>query len=201
MTVPATPTPDDGVRRSSRRAWDETVRPTVTPPEGMTYDAVSVETSRHLVLIHDHLRGELTQVLDLVERVQRDGLDAGVARDAISEMTLRQNEWTVGAYCASYCRLLTTHHTIEDLSMFPQLRAREEPLGPVLDRLAEEHVVIHGVLEELDRALVAFVRDRDTTALQDAVDLLSDALLSHLAYEESQLLEPLARHARVLGGV
>ena len=30
--------------------------------------------------------------------------------------------------------------------------------------------------------------------LQDAVDLLTDTLLSHLAYEERELLHPLARH-------
>ncbi|MDX6321429.1 MAG: hypothetical protein QOF52_1287, partial [Propionibacteriaceae bacterium] len=28
---------------------------------------------------------------------------------------------------------------------------------------------------------------------QDAIDLLTDTLLSHLAYEEDQLVEPLAR--------
>ena len=29
--------------------------------------------------------------------------------------------------------------------------------------------------------------------VQEAVDLLSDALLSHLSYEERELVEPLAR--------
>ena len=38
-------------------------------------------------------------------------------------MTMRQNDWALGAYCQSYCRLVTTHHTIEDQSMFPHLRA------------------------------------------------------------------------------
>jgi hypothetical protein len=30
-------------------------------------------------------------------------------------------------------------------------------------------------------------------AIQDAIDFLTDALLSHLAYEEQELVEPLAR--------
>jgi hypothetical protein len=34
----------------------------------------------------------------------------------------------------------------------------------------------------------------DFTGLQQAVDILTDTLLSHLAYEETQLVEPLARH-------
>jgi hypothetical protein len=32
------------------------------------------------------------------------------------------------------------------------------------------------------------------TELQDTVDLLSDTLFSHLAYEERELIEPLARY-------
>lgn len=65
----------------------------------------------------------------------------------------------------------------------------------MLDRLSEEHVVIHEVLDAVDRALVAYIaQPEDLTELQEAVDLLTDTLLSHLAYEESQLLEPLARY-------
>ena len=41
---------------------------------------------------------------------------------------------------------------------------------------------------------MTFVGDsKDFTALEDALNLLSDTLLSHLAYEEQQIVEPLAR--------
>jgi len=64
----------------------------------------------------------------------------------------------------------------------------------VLDRLTEEHHVIHDVLERVDAALVATVSDaKGIHALQEAVDLLTDTLLSHLSYEERELVEPLAR--------
>ena len=57
-----------------------------------------------------------------------------------------------------------------------------------------EHLAIHDVLERVDRALVAFVAESDGMAeLRAAVDLLSDTLLSHLSYEERELVEPLAR--------
>jgi hypothetical protein len=50
------------------------------------------------------------------------------------------------------------------------------------------------VLDEVDAALVSFVADSSRiTALEDALDLLSDSLVSHLAYEEQQIVEPLAR--------
>jgi hypothetical protein len=64
----------------------------------------------------------------------------------------------------------------------------------VLDRLTEEHQVIHEVLERLDHALVATVAEpKRVVEVQEAVDLLTDTLLSHLSYEERELVEPMAR--------
>ncbi len=190
-----TPTPDDGVRRSSERLWNESLRPTGPAPEpGRRYTASEQAAGRHLIDVHDHLRAELEQLRGLVEQVTTGALDAGAARSAIATMTMRQNNWTVGAYCASYCRLVTTHHTLEDEAVFPHLRAADHRLAPVIDRLEAEHLVIHEVLERVDRALVGFVAGPGGAGpLRDAVDVLTDTLLSHLSYEERELVEPLAR--------
>jgi hypothetical protein len=53
--------------------------------------------------------------------------------------------------------------------------------------------VIHDVLERVDTALVGFVATEDGAGLQRAVDELTDTLLSHLSYEERELVEPIAR--------
>jgi len=149
----------------------------------------------HLVDVHDHLRAELAQVFDVIGQVEAGTLDAGRARGVINEMTMRQNDWTMGAYCQSYCRLVATHHTIESSSMFPHLRASDPSLGPVLDRLDEEHHTIHGLLEDVDRALVAVVSGTDALpALRAAVDRLAVSLTEHLSYEEEQLIGPLDRY-------
>ncbi|WFE54542.1 LLM class flavin-dependent oxidoreductase [Micromonospora sp. WMMD1155] len=189
------PTPDDGVRRSDQQVWDESTRPTGPMPDpDRTYTPQEQATGAHLVQIHDGLRAELTQIHDLIDQVAAGEIDAGAARSHINTMTMRQNRWTLGVYCESYCRIVTTHHTIEDQSLFPRLRARDPRLGPVVDRLEQEHHVIHDVLEGVDRALVAYVGSPDGLAdLRAAVDLLTDALLSHLSYEERELVEPLAR--------
>ncbi|MEV5210594.1 LLM class flavin-dependent oxidoreductase [Micromonospora sp. NPDC053740] len=189
------PTPDDGVRRSEQQVWDESTRPTGPAPDPQrTYTPQEQATGAHLVQIHDGLRAELAQIHDLIEQVAAGEIDAGAARSHINTMTMRQNRWTLGVYCESYCRIVTTHHTIEDQSFFPRLRARDPRLGPVVDRLEQEHHVIHDVLEGVDRALVAYVGSPDGLAeLRAAVDLLTDALLSHLSYEERELVEPLAR--------
>jgi alkanesulfonate monooxygenase SsuD/methylene tetrahydromethanopterin reductase-like flavin-dependent oxidoreductase (luciferase family) len=194
------PTPDDGTRLTGILPWDEASRPTypVRPEaaEQAAYGPAQLAVPRHLKEVHDHLRAELSQVRDVVEQVVRGHLAVGSARSAVNAMTMRQNNWTLGAYCESYCRVVTGHHGLEDTGIFPHLRANDPAAAPVIDRLEEEHEVIHDVLDDVDRALVALVADEAGALerLQRVVDLLTDTLLSHLAYEERELLHPLARH-------
>ncbi len=177
------------------RLWDESARPRRQPSrDDVAYTARGRAVGEHLIEVHDSLRSELSAVRDVLDQVRQGTTEAATARSVINDLTMRQNDWTLGAYCASYCRIVTGHHSLEDASIFPHLRAAEDELAPVIDRLAEEHVVIHDVLERLDRQLVAFIAHPDDfTGLQHALDLLTDTLLSHLAYEEDQLVEPLAR--------
>ena len=188
------PTPDDGTRYSDQAAWDESSRPTFPAPASFHYSAVQQAAPQHLIDVHDALRSELARLRDIVEQVAQGRTSVGDARSAINRMTLRQNNWTLGAYCEQYCRIVTGHHTLEDVSVFPHLR-RVDGAGPVLDRLHEEHEVIADLLDHLDRALVAMVGDEEagTEQLQEVLDLVTDALLSHLSYEERELLHPLAQ--------
>ncbi len=189
------PTPPPAVRRSAVQVLDESERPTgpALDPE-RAYTPYQLSSGQHLIDVHDHLRAELEQIHDLVEQVAAGSLGIGQARSHINTMTMRQNNWTLGTYCESYCRLVTTHHSLEDASLFPQLRRADPALVPVVDRLQEEHLIIHDVLEGVDKALVALVDGSgDIDGLRAAVDLLDDTLLSHLSYEERELVEPLAR--------
>ncbi len=190
-------TPDDGTRLGLAMPWDEDTRPEYSPPDPQRhYTATEQATAHHLVQVHDHLRAELERVRQLVDEVASGELDVGLARSLINSMTMRQNNWTLGTYCQAYCRVVTTHHTLEDASVFPHLRSREPALAPVIDRLEQEHHVIAGVLDDVDRALVALVSTPgQLDALRAAIDTLTDTMLSHLSYEERMLLEPLARHS------
>ncbi|HET8988599.1 MAG TPA: LLM class flavin-dependent oxidoreductase [Humibacillus sp.] len=196
------PTPDDGRRLSPSLPWREDDRPVTAKPDDAAYTPAQQAAPQHLVDVHDHLRTELTQVRDVVAQVRRGLVSVGQARSVIDTMTMRRNNWTLGAYCESYCRIVTGHHTLEDRSIFPHLRKRQPSLTHVIDRLEQEHHIIADVLEQVDDALVGIVGvDGYGTAgrealdeLQRSVDLLTDTLLSHLSYEERELVHPLAQH-------
>ena len=65
----------------------------------------------------------------------------------------------------------------------------------MLGRLRAEHVVIHDLIEGVDAALVALAgQPGDLAAVDEAVRVLSAALLSHFSYEERELVGPLSRY-------
>ncbi|HEY8729979.1 MAG TPA: hemerythrin domain-containing protein, partial [Acidothermaceae bacterium] len=144
--------------------------------------------------VHGHLRSELDQIRNVIAEVAEGRSTAEVARSLINDMSMRQNYWSLGAFCATYCRVVTMHHSIEDAHLFTSLKLRDAELGPVIDRLAEEHEVVAEVLTRIDLALIAMVADPESlSAVKAEVDRLADVLFSHLAYEEEELIGPITR--------
>jgi iron-sulfur cluster repair protein YtfE (RIC family) len=190
-----TPTPDDGTRLRPEALWDESTRPHRAPaPPDVTYTTRGRLIGQHLVDVHDMLRRELRELRDLLVEVRDGAIAAGDARATLNEMALRQNDWTLGAFCARYCAVIAQHHGLEDDAIFPHLVRSEPQLSPVIDRLAEEHLAIHDAVQAVDSALVGHIRHpADYRPIQTAIDALTDALLSHLSYEEHEIVEPLAR--------
>jgi hypothetical protein len=189
------PTPDDGTRVSPGAAWDESTRPhrAESGPE-VTYTRRGRLIGQHLIEVHDMLRAELGELREILAKV-RDGVEtAGNARSALNEMALRQNDWTFGAFCSRYCGVVTQHHGLEDEAIFPHLVRSDRTLEPVIQRLVDEHLVIHDAIQAVDRSLVDHMNHPDDyDPIQAAIDFLSDTLLSHLSYEEHEIVEPLAR--------
>ena len=177
-------------------AWDESTRPAGPAPDpAREYSAEERATGQHLVDVHDGLRAELTRLREAVEEVGAGGSEPAALRSFFNRMTIRQNNWTLGAFCQSYCRAVTGHHTLEDSSVFPHLGRADPRLQAVLDRLGEEHEVIAELLERIDAALVALVASEPGAMerVREAVDLIAEAMASHFSYEERELIEPLSR--------
>jgi hypothetical protein len=189
------PTPDDGTRLATAAAWDESTRPHRAPASpDVTYSDGGRLVGQQLINVHDLLRTELTELRGMLAQVREGALSATDARSELNEMTLRQNDWTVGAFCSQYCGRVAQHHGVEDQSVFPYLTRAEPALAPVIQRLTDEHLVIHDAIQLVDAALVRQINDpADRDGIQAAIDFLTDALLSHLSYEEREIVEPLAR--------
>jgi alkanesulfonate monooxygenase SsuD/methylene tetrahydromethanopterin reductase-like flavin-dependent oxidoreductase (luciferase family) len=191
----ATPTPDDGTRRSAIAPWDESTRPR-RPESGseVTYTKRGRLVGQHLIDVHDMLRKELSELRGILAQVRDGAVSAGDARSALNELALRQNDWTLGAFCSRYCGVVAQHHGLEDDAVFPHLVRSDPSLEPVIERLTDEHLVIHEAIQGVDRALVDHINHPDDyDPIQAAIDFLTDSLLSHLSYEEHEIVEPLAR--------
>jgi hemerythrin-like domain-containing protein len=178
---------------------DEETRPHLNGATGDSGTPSGAVAQQTLLQVHDHLRRELLEIQTAAASVAEGRLDPAAARSLINRMTLRQNHWTLGAFCAQYCRVVTIHHTIEDRHVFPALRAEDETLSAVLSRLSEEHEIIAEVVERFDQTLVGMMADPSgVEEVRRLANELSDALLSHLAYEENELLGPLGRSSLML---
>jgi hypothetical protein len=200
------PRPD----RPGRRAVDNAARPTSGPasvplrgaePGAGSLKAAPVDPAgiagsagaQTLLAVHEHLRQELDQLREVLRQVADGRATAAGARSHLHQMTMRQNYWAFGAFCASYCRVVTVHHAIEDAHLFRDLRRGDPSLEPVLERLSAEHEAIAALITGVDDALVAMIEDDDRLGeAEQAVDRLADALLPHLRVEEDQLLGPIA---------
>jgi hemerythrin-like domain-containing protein len=156
--------------------------------------AIGSSGAQMLLAVHEHLRQELAKLREVIQEVREGRSGAAEARSYLNTMTMRQNYWTLGAFCAAYCRVVSIHHAIEDASLFPDLKAADQSLAPILNRLRDEHEGIAKVLSDIDAALVATMEDEERLDdTEEAVDHLSDTLLAHLEYEEEQLVEPITR--------
>jgi hypothetical protein len=197
------PTAAPATRLSSRSVLDEEGRPSAPEPgEEVTFSRRGLAVGQHLIEVHDHYRAELEQVRDLLSRVAKGITAAGDARGELNRLTIRANDWALGGACQLQCVSLTEHHGMEDAAIFPHLRQRQPSLAEVLDKLDAEHHAIGEVLEGIDAALIHLVQHpADLGPVTEAIDLLSDTLLSHFAYEEREITGPLARHGFYAGQV
>jgi Hemerythrin HHE cation binding domain len=144
---------------------------------------------------HDWLRFELNEIRAVADDVVAGVLKPEDARVAVSRLAIGRHQWNLVEFCATYCRIVESHHVREDREMFAALLDVEPGLRDVVARLKAEHRVIAAVLVRFDRALVRVLHE-DAVAMPEVAAVageLSDLLLSHLAYEEDQLNRGLGR--------
>ena len=110
----------------------------------------------------------------------RASLEAGTAAPAAtSELVL---------YCIGFCTALDGHHAAEDRTLFPALRAQHPHLGPVIDKLMQDHSMLAHLLAGLRSATES---GADTSSIGRHLDGIAAIMESHFRFEEREILEPL----------
>jgi hypothetical protein len=144
---------------------------------------------RELLTIHAMLRRDLSLVRRLADEV-RFGLSPEDIVSQVRELETNSPLWRLKFGCMHYCRFVHTHHTIEDAAVFPMVRKHDPSLNSVVDRLEEDHLVVHHITERIvaaaDLVAVDPTDEHRARVVQGLLDL-EEHLLSHLAFEEQSL--------------
>jgi hypothetical protein len=142
-----------------------------------------VALSEQLIEVHQGLRERLA---DLRRQAAAGDLDTDGAPGAGGLLD----------HCLSFCSAVHTHHTGEDTGLFPALQAAAPELTPVIAKLAEDHTLVAGILQQV-RDLLAVPPGPET--LRRELDGLTAILESHFGFEERRLataLDALGPEAR-----
>ncbi len=147
---------------------------------------------RELLAIHAHLRRDLATVRRLADSV-RAGITPPEIVAEIRNLETNSPLWRLKYGCMHYCRFVHLHHTIEDAALFPMVRRHDPSLNRVVDRLEEDHLVVHHITERIVAEADRIADDASGESRERLVHALLDLeehLLAHLAFEE-QTLGPL----------
>ena len=157
-----------------------TTEQTAPPREGMF---------RELLYIHSHLRRDLQTVRRLAEQA-RDGLSPETILAEIRNLETNSPLWQLNFGCMHYCRFVHAHHTIEDAALFPMVRKHDPSLSSVVDKLEEDHLVVHHITERIAEIATEVASDASGVSRFRLVQALADLenhLLGHLDFEEQSL--------------
>ena len=102
------------------------------------------------------VHGLLRQDLATVERLAIEVSEGAGVEDVVAEVRALETTgplWRLRASCLHYCRFVHHHHRLEDRALFPELRRTNPSLGPVVDRLQEDHRRVAGLLEGVESAV------------------------------------------------
>ena len=100
---------------------------------------------------------------------------------------------TLPAHCLAFCAALTAHHTGEDAGAFPALAGRFPELVPVLEKIAEDHVWISGILARVEELAGELAASGTSARLAGELDGLAAIVESHFSFEERRIAAALDR--------
>lgn len=168
---------------------DDSKRPKAPKIEGLS--RFQRARGQRLRWFHDHHRAQLAEVARALE-----ALDGAALSEQVSKLDMSANYRLFGNLCGQECQMLTGHHTIEDLHMFPLLHEEgSSGVKKVVERLMAEHLVVHELIEELEQRAVACLQSPSPETFAEAKKTFLDlntCVRSHFGYEETELEDALS---------
>ncbi len=156
---------------------------------GITVEWPGEHLVRELRWVHDLLRKDLARLRILGDRVAANATPESI-RAEIRELQTTSPLWKLRVNCLAYCRFTHLHHTHEDVSLFPALRAFDPALESVVDRLEADHRLVSDILDQIEAGAGRLTGD-DTPVtrrqIMDSLAALAQHLLAHLDYEEDAI--------------
>jgi iron-sulfur cluster repair protein YtfE (RIC family) len=175
-------------------------RPSMPALDNVT--EVERRTGLHLAAIHRmHLR-DMQRLAHVLEQVEHGAVSPAVFARAVSDVELTHNMRIFGTMCGRECQVLTFHHDAEEHMIFPQLEQQNiQGLGRVVDRLKQEHLIVHELITRLETAAQALVQnpnEHNFARTKATFAQLHTVVISHFGYEETELREALGRFVPVM---
>jgi hypothetical protein len=155
------------------------------------------QVGRRLAMIHRMHLAQLREVESVIAAIDAGLAQPGAVLAAADRMAMTRNMRMFGTLCGEECQALTFHHGAEDAYVFPALRVGDAALDRLLDRLAAEHLVIHGWIDRLAERVSAFRAGPGPDAyrdLRETFQTLARLVRSHFGYEETQLEDSLGHY-------
>lgn len=180
-------------------ATDIEIPDDATRPEAPVLENLTPEErgpGEHLAMVHDHHRQNMTLLRTLIDEVASGSVSSTGLADATDNLPLLQNYRRFGTLCGQHCQMVHGHHSVEDSYVFPELSAKAEAFRRVINRLMQEHEVVHALLLQLIDALNALLEDPGAENFAQAIaiyEALEKLLLSHFSYEERSIGGALGR--------
>jgi predicted glycoside hydrolase/deacetylase ChbG (UPF0249 family) len=177
----------------------EAERPKAPPIEGVT--DLQRRQGRQLAAIHRMHLMQMGQVRKMMQDIASGSVAPAALAQALPEMEMTRNYRQFGTLCGQECQFLDYHHGAEEHRVFPHLEGRgSDGLRAVIDKLRQEHEVVHALLERLYADAVRLVQSPGADAFEEAkatFEALERVVRSHFGYEEDELEEALG----VYGGL
>lgn len=167
---------------------DDSTRPEAPELEGVTEHQKL--PGQHLAMIHDHFRSNMQHLRDLIARAAEGEVSTAALKAETENMEMLQNYRQFGALCGQHCQIIHQHHSIEDQAIFPTLGSKSAAFKRVVDRLQQEHVIVHDLLVRLIDAINTLITAPDPenfATVRELYDALEKVLLSHFGYEEDSI--------------